>query len=47
MGFNWRVDVMSEKEFNDWLESIEFVDADGKVVEIELEDDNSEGEEEE
>jgi len=37
---------MSEKEFNDWLESIEFVDEEGKQIIIPLEDDRSDGEEE-
>lgn len=31
----------NEKDFNDWLQSIKFVDKDGKVILTKLEKDNS------
>ncbi len=33
---------MAEQDFNDWLESIEFVDSDGKIIPVVLGDDESE-----
>ena len=45
MGFHWRVimsiDKKSEDEFGEWLESINFVDEDGKVIPPELTEDLS------
>lgn len=32
---------MSEKDFNEWLESIEFVDKDGSLMDLTLEEDES------
>ena len=32
---------MSEKDFNEWLESIEFVDKDGELMDLSLEEDES------
>lgn len=35
------IDEDSEKEFSEWLESITFVDEDGNVLPVILEDDDS------
>ncbi len=32
----------NEDEFNNWIDSIEFVDKDGKIIQFTLEDDDSE-----
>lgn len=36
------MDKKSEEKFNDWLDSIEFVDEEGKVIDFELTEDESE-----
>jgi hypothetical protein len=45
MGFHWRdimsIDKESEDRFNAWLDSIEFVDEEGNVIDYELTDDIS------
>lgn len=36
------IDEEKEIEFNEWLESIEFIDAEGRVISAVLEEDDSE-----
>ena len=36
------IDIIEEKKFRNWLESISFVDSAGEVIPPILEDDNSE-----